>query len=118
MRKNKALIIFLFAFLTLVCSINIVFAEDPDINLLDLPEALGDQLGISTFSAGMLLTALLIFPFDMCLILWKKGGIIAVIFNFVLLGFFTSIGWIPNWTVLLVGLIVAGLYATKIKEMM
>lgn len=103
-----------FSFLYVACP---VYAQDdPDLDLLDLPSALADQLGITVFSAGLILTALLLFPFNLCLLLWSKGGTITIIINFVFLGFFTSIGWIPNWTVILVALIIAGLYATKLKD--
>jgi len=94
-----------------------VYAEDSDIDLSDLPATLGNSLGISTVSAGIFLSVLLILPFNICLIFWKKGGTSLIIVNFVFLGFFTSIGWLPNWTVLLVALILGGLYATKIKDM-
>ena len=117
MKWNRALVLTVLCVSLLCFSVKLAYAEDPDIDLTDLPNALGDQLGISSFSAGIILTALLLFPFNMVLLLWSKGGTIAIIVNFVFLGFFTSIGWIPNWTVLLVGLIIAGLYATKIKEM-
>jgi len=94
-----------------------VYAEDSDIDLSDLPATLGNSLGISTVSAGVFLSVLLILPFNLCLIFWKKGGTALIIVNFIFLGFFTSIGWLPNWIVLLVALILAGLYAVKIKDM-
>jgi len=94
-----------------------VYAEDPDIDLLDLPQAFGEVIGISTVSAGIFLSVLLILPFNLCLLYWKKGATISIILNFIFLGFFTSIGWLPNWTILLVALIISGLYAIKIKGM-
>jgi len=95
--------------------INIVYAEEPDVDLLDLPRVLGETLGISTLSAGLILSILLVLPFDLCLITWSKSGKIAIILNLVFLTFFTSIGWIPNWSILIVILILAGLYAGKTK---
>lgn len=87
-----------------------------DITVLNFPLQLGEKLGISTFSAGMLLSALLLFPFNMIFIFWKKKGIIALIFNFSILGIFFSFGWLPLWTVILVGLIVVAITSKMLKE--
>lgn len=106
----------LFLVLLLVVTLILpVYAEEADIDLLQLPTDLGNSLGISTTTAGVILAVLLVAPFNICLLLGKKMGTIAIILNFVFLGFFTSIGWIPNWTILLVALIIAGLYAVKAK---
>lgn len=109
---------FFLVFLVLTLTIPHIYAEDPDFDLLDLPREFGERIGMSTFSAGLILTMLLIAPFNVCLILWPKSGKIALILDFMFLGFFTSVGWIPNYTIILVGLIIAGLYAVKIKGMM
>ena len=118
-RKQIVSIIVLLAISLIFVSILTVsvYAEEPDLDLLDLPRAFGEQINISTFSAGLILTMFLISPFNVCLLLWPKSGKMAIILNFVFLGFFTSIGWIPNYTIILVGLIIAGLYAVKIKGM-
>lgn len=115
MQLRYILPLFLFLVVTLIFP---VYAEETeDIDLYELPSALGTSLGISTVSAGVFLSVLLILPFNLCLMFWKKGGTSLIIVNFIFLGFFTSIGWLPNWTVLLVALILAGLYASKIKDM-
>ena len=114
--KKTLYFIFLSVFLVLTLTVS-VYAEDPDVDLLDLPNALATVLGIDTVSAGVMLAIFVIAPFNVCLLLYRKIGTIAIILNFIFLGFFTSIGWIPNWTILLVALILAGLYAVKIKGM-
>jgi len=90
--------------------------EEPDITILNLPEQFGERLGISTWSAGMLLTGLLMFSFNTILILWKKGGIVALIFNFALLGIFTSFGWLPIWTTILIGVLVVAVSGISMKD--
>ena len=116
MRFNRKQIVFILVLLALTLIVP-VYAEDPDVDLLDLPQGLADHIGIDTTSAGIMLAILLIAPFNVCLLLYRKIGTIAIILNFIFLGFFTSIGWVPNWTILLVALILAGLYALKIKGM-
>ena len=90
--------------------------EEIDITILNFPSQLGEKLGISTWSAGMLLSALFLFPFNMILMFWKKGGFVALIFNFAILGIFTSFGWLPIWTVILVGVLVVAVSGLKMKS--
>lgn len=90
--------------------------EDLDITVSNAPELLGNRLGISTWSAGMLLTALLLFPFNMIMLLWKKSGIVALIFNFMLLGIFFSFGWLPGWTIIIISLLIVAVAGLSIKD--
>ena len=89
---------------------------NPDINILDVPYQFGTKLGISTDSAGVILSALFLFPVSMILLLWKKGGIIALILNLAILGFFTSITWLPIWITILIAIVVVALQGLKMRN--
>lgn len=91
---------------------------EADINILNVPLKLGERLGITTWSSGMLLSALFLFPINMILFFWKKGGIGALIFNFAMLGIFTTIEWLPIWTVILVGIVVVAVSGLKMKDVL
>jgi len=90
--------------------------EEFDINIMNVPLLMGQKLGITTWSAGMLLSALFLFPVNMILMFWKKGGIGALIFNFAMLGIFASIQWLPVWTVILVAVLVIAVQGLKMKD--
>jgi len=91
---------------------------EADINIINVPLKLGERLGITSWSSGMLLSALFLFPVNMILMLWKKGGIGALIFNFAMLGIFTSVGWLPVWTVILIGIVVVAISGLKMKDVL
>lgn len=90
--------------------------EESDITILNVPLLFGERLGISTFSAGMVLTALFLFPLNMILVLWKKGGVIALILNLTFLGLFASISWLPIWSVVLIVVLIFGIQGLKMKD--
>jgi len=89
-----------------------------DITIVNVPLKMGEKLGISAFSAGMILSALFIFPINMILLLWKKSGVIVLIFNLALLGIFTGVTWLPIWTVILIGVLVVALSGLKMKDVL
>lgn len=92
--------------------------EGADITIMNLPYQFGLKLGISEWSSGMILSALFLFPFNMILLLWKKTGIVPLIINFAILGIFTGIGWLPTWTIILIGLAVIAVSGLKIKDVL
>ena len=106
----------LFLVLTLIIP---VYADDePDINLINLPEQLGDAWGISSFAAGLFLSMILFFAFLFPLVIWRKSGLITLIVGFSIMGFCIAIGWLPYWIMLLISLLIAALYASTIRKMM
>jgi len=118
MRRRK-LPLFLCVILILFLSISPIYAEDDeDINLLNLDNQLATHWGISAFAAGLFLTTLLSFAFLMPFIVFKKGGIMILIVGIGVMGFCIAIGWLSEWVLLLVALLIAGLYSTVIKKMM
>ena len=97
-----------------------VYAEDdePDVNLLNLPEQLGNAWGISTFAAGIFMSTIMFFTFLFPLIIWRKSGLIVLIVGFGIMGFCIAVGWLPYWIMLLISLLIAAMYASTIKKMM
>ena len=94
-----------------------VYADDePDINLVNLPEQLGDAWGISSFAAGLFMSTVLLFAFLLPLVVWRKTGLITLIVGFSIMGFCIAIGWLPYWIMLLISLLIASMYASKIKR--
>lgn len=88
--------------------------------MLEIPEALADRLGISTFAGGIIATAILlmIFILPTALISRKKntGFIAELVMGFVGLGIAVAIGWCPYWVLFMIGLFVALMFAGAMRS--
>lgn len=96
-----------------------VFAEDePDINIMNLPEQLASAWGITEFAAGLFMSTLLCLAFLFPIAMWKRTSFAPLIIGLGTMSFCIAIGWLPYWIILLVSLMIAAMYASKIKRMM
>lgn len=88
-----------------------------DVNLLEVPTALAERLGISTFAGGIFMSIIILvialFPFA----IWKRNTFATLIIGFSLLGFLVSISWFPAWTLIVLVLMIAGLFGTRMMRM-
>lgn len=103
-------------FLVLTLIIPVYADDEPDINLVNLPEQLGDAWGISGFAAGLFMSTIVFFAFLLPLVVWRKSGLITLIVGFSIMGFCIAIGWLPYWIMLLISLLIAAMYASTIKK--
>ena len=94
-----------------------VFAEDdPDINIMNLPEQLPSAWGITEFAAGIFMSTLLCLAFLFPIAMWKKTSFTPLIVGLGVMSFCIAIGWLPYWILLAITLLIATLYASKIKR--
>jgi len=114
--KNHYILSLPLFFLALTLIIPVYADDEPDINLVNLPEQLGDAWGISSFAAGLFMSTVLLFAFLLPLVVWRKTGLITLIVGFSIMGFCIAIGWLPYWIMLLISLLIASMYASKIKR--
>lgn len=105
-------------FLLLTLIIPVYADDEPDVNLVNLPEQLGDAWGISSFAAGLFMSTIMFFAFLLPLVVWRKSGLITLIVGFSIMGFCIAIGWLPYWIMLLISLLIAALYTSTIKKML
>lgn len=83
--------------------------------LSEVPEALSDSLGLdSTYIAGMLLSLLVMVSITLALGVAKAPIQGTIITELVALGALTVIGWLDTFVIVLVGLLVAALFAKSI----
>ena len=112
------IIVCVFLVLSLVPNVQ---AEDEsgDVNLLDLPKNLADALGIPVYAGKLLTCAVIVFwLFLPTIVFGRKMEHFVQVFileGFLLLGFFIAVQWIEFWYMLVYVLIVAGLWASKMK---
>ncbi len=89
------------------------------INLFDIPEALGEKLGVDAFAGGLLASAILILIFILPTTMLLRGSrhttLIVMALLIFLYGFCVAISWIPVWTVIVFTFILSLLFAKDIK---
>ncbi len=117
--KTTLLIVGLVSLISPLFLIQIVHAESGDINLLDVPQALGEKLGIGTFAGGLLACCILILivvlPSAMLLRGSRHTTIVVLAEILALYSFCTAIVWIPVWTLIVLCFILALIFAKDIK---
>lgn len=92
-------------------------------NLTDLDEAVAEAFEIDEFSAGLLISAVILaFPTIMVGFALYKSRSNAVVYgvvivDFVTMGFLVALGWLPYWIFLIVCLLIAVLMANQFRDL-
>jgi hypothetical protein len=98
-------------------------SDDETVNLADFPQKLADALNVSLF-VGQLLASLILmslFLFPAMLIAGYFGGPGAVLYTLIFVGLGSSgvcvaLGWLPMWLYLVMCLLIALMFAGKMRE--
>lgn len=94
-----------------------VYADDPDINIMNLPAQLASAWGITEFAAGLFMSTLLCLAFLFTIAIWKKTAFAPLIVGIGVMGFCIAIGWLPYWILIAVVMLIAAMSASRIKRM-
>ncbi len=110
------------SFFLLFSSLPVAFCDsDGSVNLLNIPEYLGEKLGVGTFAGGLLAGALVLVAFLMPAVLLAKGKgsalIFIIIIGLVLMGFEVAIAWLPVWLFTVVILMIALFGGLRAKDL-
>lgn len=123
-RSKRNLVWILLCFLLMLTIIPGVYAQDDDtVNLLDLPDQLAKALGIPVYAGKLLICSIFMMMLFLPTVIFarkmsdKAMEILMATEGIVMLGLFIAIGWLEVWYMLIVGLIVAVLWAGKMKGM-
>lgn len=108
----------IFCVLILALTVQVVYADDDDVNVLDFPRQLSERLTIPLFAAqilaGIIVTSFFLFP---TLLLTRGGSLYApLIIGVATLGFCVAIGWFPVWLFVVLCMLVALMYGYKTSE--
>lgn len=118
-------LVILLAILFLIFWISPVLADDGDIQMLNLPEMLTDRLGLpdtADYFAGKLLASTIFLSLFMVPTLFacnkfNKEPLLPTVFVGILsFGFCIAIGWLEYWFLLIVCLIVALMFAGRMRD--
>jgi len=106
-------------FLLSLFFVNIVHAQD-EVDLSEFPTRLSEMLGINEFAgellASTLLMALFLFPAMMIARGSANQTYIILFVGFSVMGICIALGWLPYFMLLVIVLIVALMFAGKMRE--
>lgn len=84
----------------------------------DFPEAIGDVLGVTDETAGLLLSCVILMGVALALTVTKRQfdllPTLVIIIAFA--GLLTAIGWLTSWFLIMVALCIAGLFGVRIAR--
>lgn len=113
-----AFILFLFT----AFFIQIAYCES-DYDLTDLDDAVAETLGIDSFTAGLLISAVIL-TFVTVMVgfsMYKAKSNVAlygiIITDFVTMAFLVGLGWLPYYIFLVIALLIAVLFAGQIRDL-
>lgn len=91
--------------------------DDKTLDIMQVPERLSNALGIPLIASQLFVSGIFLVMFLLPCAIWSKDNVIpSLIVGFVVLGFLIVIDWIPYWIMLIVAMIVALMYAGKMRD--
>lgn len=88
------------------------------IDLTEVPEALGEALGIGTFSGEILLSVFVIMIIVCIVAIFTRDTIVLIIFTLLGITLDIAFGWLDYFFLIFACLIVALLYANTIRDIL
>lgn len=83
---------------------------------MDLPEAVGDVLGVSTDTGGLLLSAVIIMAVVLAVSTVKADTWVVIATVVVFAGLLTAIGWLSQWFIIMVAIILVTMLGVKFAK--
>lgn len=84
----------------------------------DLPEAVGDVLGVSTDTGGLLLSCVVLMGVALALTVTKRQmdllPMLVLLLAFA--GLLTAIGWLSQWFLVLTAILIASLFGVRVAK--
>lgn len=115
MRTGARVSLIFLLFVSLFASFLGLARAPQDIDLLDVPQAVGDSLGVSAWVGGLLMSAI-IFIALVGPTLFLRNKAPTMIISVIVLGFLVSVGFLDTWIILILILMISVLWASKIKR--
>lgn len=90
------------------------------IDISQVPQRIADMLGLPLLAGQMLISiifmCLIMFPALLLTNKWSSQSLAALITGIGAMGFLIAAGWLPYWFLLIICLIVALMYASKMRD--
>jgi len=115
MRKSIPLILSLLFFVSLIS----VVQAPQDIDIMDVPEAVGESFGIPeanrAFVGGIFMSMILFLALVLPTLLLRNKAP-TFFMSFLVLSFCVAVNWLPIWMMVVVILLIASMFASKMKR--
>jgi len=113
--------IFLYGLLIfLSCFFFVPLVKADTVDISEVPQRLATALGLELLAGRMLASSiflcLTVFPTLLLTNKYKNQGEAAIVVGILSIGFLVAAGWLSYWFLLIISLITAYLFSTKIKE--
>lgn len=95
-----------------------VYATNNTINVTQFPELLGGAFNLSEEIAGLLLSAGVLLSIGLALAFLKAKGLILISVEIAALTVLVMLGWTPYFVMLVIVLLIALMYADKVRRAM
>ena len=107
-----------FSILILALTIQTVYADADDVNVLDFPKQLSERLTIPLFAAQILASLIIMSFFLLPTLLLTRGQSVfaPLVIGIGSVGFCVAIGWFPVWLFVLICMLIALMYAFKTER--
>lgn len=90
------------------------------IDVSQVPQRIADMLGLPLLAGQMLISiifmCLLMFPAMLLTNKWASQSLAVLVVGIGSMGFLIAAGWLPYWFMLIIALIVALMYAGKMRD--
>lgn len=111
MRKSIPLILSLLFFISLASTVQAPL----DVDITNIPQAVGDAFGVSAWIGGLFMSAIIFLALVMPTLLLRNKAP-SMILSVMVIAFCVSAGWLDTWIVLIIVLLTSVLWASKIKR--
>ena len=116
-KLNKWILCVLIVSLVILINVPHVYAQDEgEVDLTDLPSNLAKALGVSEAVAKLLASACVMLLFLTPVLMLTKNLYAILMIGFIAMGTLIALGWLDFWFILVISLIIASLWGSKIAK--
>ena len=112
---NKWILCVLIVSLVILINVPHVYAKG-EVNLMDLPKNLAQALGVSEAVAKLIASACVMLLFLTPVLMVTKNLYAILMIGFIAMGTLIALGWLDFWFILVISLIIASLWGSKIAK--
>lgn len=114
---NKWILCVLIVSLVILINVPHVYAQDEgEVDLTDLPSNLAKALGVSEAVAKLLASACVMLLFLTPVLMLTRNLYAILMIGFIAMGTLIALGWLDFWFILVISLIIASLWGSKIAK--
>jgi len=115
-KLNKWILCVLIVSLILINVPHVYAQDEGEVDLTDLPSNLAKALGVSEAVAKLIASARVMLLFLTPVLMLTKNLYAILMIGFIAMGTLIALGWLDFWFILVISLIIASLWGSKIAK--